>query len=73
MTLADIVDAETRRLFTAADDAAALEALEALAEEPGLIISGVCERPDCGRIWAYIGATGEPAGCPGHELDTSPF
>ena len=70
MTIADDVDAQTRRLFTAADDAAALEGLEALAEEPGLIISGVC---DCGRIWAYVGATGEPAGCPGHELDTSPF
>lgn len=70
MTIADDVDAQTRRLFTAAADAAALEALEALAEEPGLIISGVC---DCGRIWAYVGATGELAGCPGHELDTSPF
>ncbi len=73
MTIADIVDAETRRLFTAADDAAALEALEGLAEEPGLIISGVCDRPDCGRIWAYIGATSEHVGCPGHDLDTSPF
>ena len=69
MTIADDVDAQTRRLFTAAADAAALEALEA-RNEPGLIISGVC---DCGRIWAYVGATGEPAGCPGHDLDTSPF
>ncbi len=70
MTIADDVDAQTRRLFTAAADAAELEALEATVDEPGLIISGVCE---CGRIWAYVGPTGEPAGCPGHDLDTSPF
>lgn len=66
MTIADTVDAETRRLFTAAADELALEALEATVDEPGLIISGVCE---CGRLWAYVGGTGELAGCPGHDLE----
>lgn len=70
MTIADTVDAETRRLFTAAADTAELEALEARNPAPGLIISGLCE---CGRLFAYVGPTGELVGCPGHDLDTSPF